>query len=87
MSNKLIYAIQPYEVGTKNGKSLAMIIPAGFARKNRIDASTIFILKAEEGKSGNIILHRINDCKDRKLMIPVDESFEASNQQVPSGGH
>ena len=77
--------MQLYRVGTKKGKSLAMIIPARFARLNHIDTSTIFILKYESSKTGNILLQRISPIEDRKLMIPADESFEAS-QQVSSGG-
>ena len=79
-----MHTLQPYRVGTKKGKSLAMIIPARFARLNHIDTSTIFILKYESSKTGNIFLQRISPIEDRKLMIPADESFEAS-QQVSSG--
>jgi hypothetical protein len=45
MSNKNFYAVQPYKVGTRSGKSLAMIIPARFAKENQIDVSTIFVIK------------------------------------------
>lgn len=76
--------IQPYKVGTKNGESLAMIIPARFARDNRIDTSTIFILRNEENQTGKILLKRINNIKDEELMTPADESFQASNQQTSS---
>lgn len=76
--------IQPYKVGTKNGESLAMIIPARFARSNRIDTSTIFILKNEENQTGKILLKRIKNIKDKKSMIPADKNFAASNQQTSS---
>jgi hypothetical protein len=82
MSNNELYVVRPYKVGTKSGKSLAMIIPAGFARDNHIDTSTIFILKNEDSKIGKIILQRIRDIGDEKSMTPAGESFEASNQQI-----
>jgi len=47
-SDRNVYALQPYYVGSKNGKSLAIVIPAKVAIKYRIDCSTIFTLKADE---------------------------------------
>lgn len=85
MSNRILYVIQPYAVGTKNRKSLAMIIPASYARVNHIDTSTIFILRNEENQTGRIILNRIKNIKDDKLMTLTDESFQASSQQVLQG--
>jgi hypothetical protein len=72
MSSKMLYVVHPYKVGTKSGKSLAMIIPAGFARDNHIDTSTIFILKNENSKMGKIVLQRIKDVEDEKSMTPND---------------
>lgn len=80
MHSKRVYVIQPYEVGTKNKKSLAMIIPATYARDNQIDKSTVFIVKNEE-PHGQIILHRIRTTVPEKLM-PTGESFQASSQQA-----
>ena len=82
VNNKIPYIIRPYTVGTKKGKSLAMIIPAGFARNNKIDASTIFILKNEGNTLGKITLQRIKYREDEKSMTPTGESLEASDQQV-----
>lgn len=45
---KNVYAIQPYYVGSKNGKSLAIVIPAKVARKYNLDTSTIFALKTDD---------------------------------------
>ena len=45
---KSVYALQPYQVGSKNGKSLAIVIPAKVTKKYNIDTSTIFALKADE---------------------------------------
>ena len=83
MSNKNFYAVQPYKVGTRSGKSLAMIIPAGFAKENHIDISTIFILKKLEGKTGNIVFQRV-DYKNEK-MISTGKSLGAPSQQISLG--
>jgi hypothetical protein len=42
---KSIYVLQPYEVGSKKAKSLALIIPAKVAKKYSIDTSTVFALQ------------------------------------------
>lgn len=45
---KSIYALQPYYVGSKNGKSLAIVIPAKVAKKYNLNSSTIFSLKTDD---------------------------------------
>lgn len=73
-----MYIVQPFEVGSRISKSrsLAMIIPSTLAKKYHIDQSSGLIL-------------RYNDCgiwlqciEAEKKNIPVDQSFEAQNQQV-----
>jgi hypothetical protein len=83
MSNKNFYVVQPYKVGTRSGKSLAMIIPAGFAKENHIDVSTIFVIKKLEDKTGNIIFQRVN-CENER-MISADKSLGAPSQQISIG--
>jgi len=80
MHGKSVYVIQPYEVGARKRKSLAMIIPAKYARDNQIDKSTIFIVKNNES-IGKIVFHRIKDTGLEEL-IPNGESFQASSQQA-----
>jgi hypothetical protein len=41
----LSYLIRPYHVGSKNAKSLAIIIPSEVRRDANIDLSAIFLLK------------------------------------------
>src|SRR6266516_7001954 len=41
-----LYVIQPYEVGSKKAKSLALVIPAKVVKKYNITISTVFVLKA-----------------------------------------
>jgi hypothetical protein len=83
MSNKNFYVVQPYKVGTRSGKSLAMIIPAGFAKEHHIDVSTIFVIKRVEDKTGNIVFQRIN-CENEK-MISAGKSLGAPSQQISIG--
>jgi antitoxin component of MazEF toxin-antitoxin module len=47
---KSLYALQPYYVGSKDGKSLALIIPAKVAKRYNVDASTVFTLQVDEAK-------------------------------------
>jgi len=48
MTLKNVYAIQPYYVGSKHGKSLAVVIPAKVAKKFNLGPSTIFSLKTDD---------------------------------------
>jgi antitoxin component of MazEF toxin-antitoxin module len=47
---KSLYALQPYYIGSKDGKSLALIIPAKVAKRYNVDASTVFTLQIDEDK-------------------------------------
>jgi hypothetical protein len=58
---KNVYAIQPYYVGSKNGKSLALVIPAKVVKKYSLDASTIFSLKTDDA-SNTITLQNVHGC-------------------------
>lgn len=71
-----LHIVQPYRVGSKNSNSLAVRIPSAIRKKNHIDPSTVFLVRSENSE---IILQRMDI--DKK-MIPVDQSFEAIDQQV-----
>jgi antitoxin component of MazEF toxin-antitoxin module len=45
-----LYALQPYHVGSKDRKSLAVIIPAKVAKQYNLDTSTVFALQVDEDK-------------------------------------
>ena len=55
--SKKIYAVQPYQVGPKHNKSLAVIIPSKLAKEFGVDTSTIFATCVENDKT--ISLHMI----------------------------
>jgi hypothetical protein len=42
------YLIRPYQVGSKNAKSLAIVIPSQLRREAKIDLSAIFLLKVNK---------------------------------------
>jgi antitoxin component of MazEF toxin-antitoxin module len=47
---KSLYALQPYKVGSKERKSLAIIIPSKVVKQCNVDASTVFTLQVDEDK-------------------------------------
>jgi hypothetical protein len=53
---KDMYVIQPYHVGSKNAKSLAIVLPARMVKKYRIDTSTIFMIRGID-KTNSVVLH------------------------------
>lgn len=50
LNKKHLYAVQPYHVGSKYGKSLAIVIPADLARKYDINTETIFAVMDNDKK-------------------------------------
>ena len=75
---KNVYALQPYQVGSKNGKSLVVLIPAEVAKKYNIDTSTIFTLKGDD-KSKTVTLQTVQRLEQNIVYIP-DQSLEAVKQ-------
>jgi antitoxin component of MazEF toxin-antitoxin module len=78
-----IHVIQPYYVGTKDRKSLAMIIPAQIVKEQNLNTSSILAVKVA-GKA-EITLNVINTKykeKEGEESITAGESFQASSQQV-----
>ena len=80
---KSIYVIQPYHVGSKYAKSLALVIPAKIVKEYNLNISTVFALRAEQ-KTKKITLQTINAIDEQKDVISTGESLAASNQQIPT---
>jgi hypothetical protein len=79
---KSIYAVQPYEVGSKHSKSLALVIPAKVVKECSIDTSTVFALRADE-KTKRITLKTVHEAHEyENIMMPTGENLVASNQQA-----
>ena len=88
MLSKTTYVSQPYQVGHKDRKSLAFIIPAKIVKKYNIDPSTIFAVRADQ-QTNSIMLQIVDPQpsykKDIVTTTPTGESLEDSSQQVFSG--
>ena len=79
---KTDYLIQPYFVGSKEAKSLALIIPARIRKETNIDASTIFMLSIDE-KTKRITLQRVNEIIEKnENSVSADKNLVASKQQT-----
>jgi len=84
MITRNVYVIQPYEVGTKERKSLAIIIPAQVAREYEVSKSTILALRINE-KGRNFTLQKVN-MTDENMMTPATESSSTCNTHASSRG-
>lgn len=88
MLSRITHVIQPYWVGTKDRKSLALIIPSRIVKEQNFDTSTVFAMRVTE--DADIVLRVIDTrCKvkeeqeeENMMMIAEDnKSFEASGSQ------
>ena len=79
MMPKVIYAVQPYQVGQKDRKSLALVIPARLAKECDIGPSTIFAIRKDSG-SKRLIMEMIERYEEKT--VPA-ESLPGSRQQAP----
>jgi hypothetical protein len=64
------YALQPYYIGSKDGKSLALIIPAKVAKRCNVDASTIFTLQVDENAK-RLMLQTIDKAIINNPILPT----------------
>jgi hypothetical protein len=81
MLSKSTYAVQPYQVGGKDRKSLVIVIPARLAKKYDINTSTIFAIQSDDTRN-RIVLEMV-DLTSQKILIPTQESSKAADQQAP----
>ena len=84
--SKTLYVSQPYQVGRKNRRSLAFIIPSKIVKKYNIDPSTIFAVRVDQ-QYNSIVLQIVDPQLSYKKDMnntPTGESFQASSQQVLS---
>jgi hypothetical protein len=69
-----IYVIQPYAVGTKGARSLALIIPARIARQCDITTDTMFSVKADT-RTKAVTLQTVN-------LMTTEEEDENENKKA-----
>lgn len=81
---KSTYVIQPYLVGSKAGKSLALIIPASVAKEYDINPSTVFALHLN-ANTKRIQLQQTGyqeKGEDQKELKPAEQGLGTSTQQA-----
>jgi hypothetical protein len=79
MLPRVVYATQPYLVGSKDRKSLAIIIPARIAKEYDVDTSTIFAVRADK-RTNSIFMYTVHGRS--KYMVSINESIKDSNKQI-----
>ena len=78
---QLNYLIRPYHVGSKDAKSLAIIIPSEVRREADIDLSAIFLLKINK-KTKVMTLQNIKQWIEKYQEVATADQSEA-NQRNP----
>jgi hypothetical protein len=80
---KRLYLVQPYLVGSKQGRSLVLTIPSEVAKHCNLDTSTIFFMRID-AQTKTIILRAMNETAQGQYekVIPTGESFQTADQQV-----
>jgi hypothetical protein len=80
---KSIYAVQPYHVGSKHGKSLVICVPAKIAKECHIDTSTVFVLHIDKKDKRRLVLQSIiskSEEQEEKMMISAGKSLAPTGQ-------
>jgi hypothetical protein len=78
---ELKYLIRPYHVGSKNAKSIAIIIPSQVRREADIDLSAIFLLKINK-KTKILTLQNIKQWIEKYQEVATADQSEP-NQRNP----
>lgn len=82
---KEVYVLQPYEVGSKYNKSLALVIPAKVVKRYKINPSTVIALTAIETaieKDGLILLRTRNDIATSLGMEELASASSSNNKSA-----
>lgn len=79
---KQVYLLQPYHVGSKKAKSIAVVIPAEVVKVYEINTSTILTLRTDV-KAKRITLQTIKEGQEE--MIPAEQGRQTSIMQVSHG--
>jgi hypothetical protein len=77
--NKLIFVAQPYWVGNREGKSLAVIIPSPIVKESKIDPTTIFRIHSNIDQ---LILERIPSIDKKLESVDVMEPNQQTNSKI-----
>jgi hypothetical protein len=83
---KSVYVVQAYHVGSKHGKSLALILPANVTSTWGINASTVFALRINE-ETKQITLQIIDKILEQQCKInPMHNGESLANYNQKSSG-
>jgi hypothetical protein len=81
---KELYVLQPFEVGSRKAKSLALVIPAKVVKECSIGTSTVFALSTNPSTK-RIVLQQtpypVEEKKPDQAVIAVGDRLKASCQQ------
>ena len=83
MISKSTYAVQPYHVGRKDRKSLAVIIPSEVAKEFNVSTSTIFVVHTDK-KNKTLTLNMIETPYERNMAASAGKTLESFSQQAPT---
>jgi hypothetical protein len=78
---KPLYVIEPYLVGSRQSKSLALIIPSDVRKECSIDTSTLFALRIDESTK-KITLSTISHIDGENMLMSTSDGLKASSQQA-----
>lgn len=71
--------MQPYRVGSKNGKSLVILIPARIVKEFNINTSTVFMLRKNKEKK-TITLETIHELNEQMMLIEGTKDESAPSE-------
>lgn len=84
---KDIYSIQPYEVGTKHHKSLAIIIPSQVSKECNINTSSIFYLQIDRKLKRMYLSGPTANIEKFTEGIPIEEFSYGGNVRSNAGSN
>jgi len=71
--------MQPYQVGSRSGKSLVILIPAKIVREFNINTSTVFMLSKNNEKK-TICLETIHELNEHITLAERKEDRQVSSK-------
>jgi hypothetical protein len=81
---KELYVLQPYEVGSRRAKSLALVIPAKVVKEYKIGTSTVFALSTNSNTK-RIVLQQtpypMEEKKPDQAVIAAGDRLKASRNR------
>jgi hypothetical protein len=78
---KSMYVIQPYSVGSRKSKSLALIIPADVKKEFDIDISTLFVLYPDKATK-MVTLQNMKEIVHTRNTMHAGQSLASSSQHA-----